>query len=136
MQERGQDPFIASKLERLLAETQFQDIQQQVRVIQFGMSSCYLSQHLELIIFFVGQDSDPIAGELMYSWKSAMRSIKPFLAPRLLKNPDEYSMVLERYFQECTHYNWHMKLWAVCACRSPTTTTTTAASSLSSPLSS
>ncbi|KAI7885585.1 S-adenosyl-L-methionine-dependent methyltransferase [Lichtheimia hyalospora FSU 10163] len=113
---RGQDPFIASKLERLLAETQFQDIQQQVRVIQFG------------------QDSDPIAGELMYSWKSAMRSIKPFLAPRLLKNPDEYSMVLERYFQECTHYNWHMKLWAVCACRSPTTTT--AASSLSSPLSS
>ncbi|CDS13309.1 hypothetical protein LRAMOSA05487 [Lichtheimia ramosa] len=121
MQERGQDPFVASKLERLLSEAQFQDVQQQVRVIQFG------------------QDSDPIAGEMMYSWKSAMRSIKPFLAPRLLKNPDEYSMVLERYFQECTHYNWHMKLWAVCACRPSTTTTTTATtttSSLSSPLSS
>lgn len=37
MQERGQDPFVASKLERLLSEAQFQDVQQQVRVIQFGM---------------------------------------------------------------------------------------------------
>lgn len=45
MQERGQDPFVASKLERLLSEAQFQDVQQQVRVIQFGMSY-YASHHV------------------------------------------------------------------------------------------
>lgn len=44
MQERGQDPFVASKLERLLSEAQFQDVQQQVRVIQFGMS--YHASHV------------------------------------------------------------------------------------------
>ncbi|KAI9322160.1 S-adenosyl-L-methionine-dependent methyltransferase [Dichotomocladium elegans] len=98
---RGQDPFIASKLETLLGEAQFADIQQQVRVIQFG------------------QDNDPIAGEMMWSWKSAMRSIKPFLAKRLLKNPEEYNHILERYFQDCTHYNWHMKIWALSARKPP-----------------
>ncbi|KAI7857000.1 S-adenosyl-L-methionine-dependent methyltransferase [Circinella umbellata] len=95
--DRGQDPWIASKLEQLLSDRTFDDIHQETRTIEFG------------------KEGDPIAGEMMWSWKSAMRSLKPFLADRLLKNPDEYNVVIERYFQECTHYHWHMKIWALCA---------------------
>ncbi|KAI9494496.1 S-adenosyl-L-methionine-dependent methyltransferase [Zychaea mexicana] len=112
MQDRGQDPWIASKLQNLLSDTTFNDVQQETRSIEFG------------------KDGDPIAGELLWSWKSAMRSLKPFLAHRLLKNPDEYSPVLERYFHECTHYHWHMKIWALSA-RKPTATSLAAASSSS-----
>ncbi|KAI8143189.1 S-adenosyl-L-methionine-dependent methyltransferase [Fennellomyces sp. T-0311] len=95
--DRGQDPWIASKLQPLMVDTAFADIQQDVRAIEFG------------------KEGDPIASEMLWSWKSVMRSLKPFLAQRLLKNPDEYTMVLERYFQECTHYHWHMKIWALSA---------------------
>ncbi|KAI9268925.1 S-adenosyl-L-methionine-dependent methyltransferase [Phascolomyces articulosus] len=111
---RGQDPWIASKLENLLSDRTFNDVQQETRTIEFG------------------QDGDPIAGEMMWSWKSAMRSLKPFLAHRLLKNPDEYNPVLERYFQECTHYHWHMKIWALCAQKPSSITTHSTASLIAS----
>lgn len=36
MQDRGQDPWIASKLEQLLAEASFDEIEKDVRVFNFG----------------------------------------------------------------------------------------------------
>ncbi|ORY94565.1 S-adenosyl-L-methionine-dependent methyltransferase [Syncephalastrum racemosum] len=95
--DRGQDIAIASKLHQLLEDARFHDIYQETRTFQFG------------------QEGDPIAGEMLWSWKAAMHSLKPFLAHRLLKNPDEYSAAIDRYIQECTLYNWHLKLWALCA---------------------
>ncbi|KAL1934950.1 hypothetical protein VTP01DRAFT_4090 [Rhizomucor pusillus] len=97
MQDRGQDPFIASKLSTLLTEAKFEDVQQETRTLDFG------------------RDTDPVAKEMLWSWKSAMQSLKPFLAHRLLKNPDEYNIALERYIHECKQHNWSMTLWAVCA---------------------
>lgn len=38
MQDRGQDPFIASKLSTLLTEAKFEDVQQETRTLDFGKS--------------------------------------------------------------------------------------------------
>lgn len=118
MQDRGQDPFIASKLSTLLTEAKFEDVQQETRTLDFGKSFldklCKRNQsntHSTVL----GRDTDPVAKEMLWSWKSAMQSLKPFLAHRLLKNPDEYNIALERYIHECKQYNWSMTLWAVCA---------------------
>ena len=54
MQDRGQDPWIASKLEQLLSDRTFEDIHQETRTIEFGKNIEMQSIDREAIIILKG----------------------------------------------------------------------------------
>ncbi|KAI8883266.1 S-adenosyl-L-methionine-dependent methyltransferase [Backusella circina FSU 941] len=97
LQERGQDPWIASKLGSLLNELNFDVKDRQMQNIEYGNLS------------------NPVSKEMIGNWKVAMLSFKPLLASKLVENPDHYHQLVDRYLQGCIHGDWVIKISAYCA---------------------
>ncbi|KAI7901348.1 S-adenosyl-L-methionine-dependent methyltransferase [Cokeromyces recurvatus] len=94
--ELGLDPWIGSKLENLLTETNFDVIE---------INQKYLDYSLPL---------DPVAKEMLINWKGAMLSIKPILAQRLNADNEKYKTIVDNYIEGITQAGWKVKMWALC----------------------
>ncbi|KAI8384566.1 S-adenosyl-L-methionine-dependent methyltransferase [Radiomyces spectabilis] len=94
--QRRQDPYIGSKLAKLLTNASFNIEMEDVRVLDYG------------------DDENPVSREMLWNWKNAMHSLKPLLGHRVTQHPDQYDMVVDRFIQDCDRYHWYVKLWAYC----------------------
>ncbi|KAI8072669.1 S-adenosyl-L-methionine-dependent methyltransferase [Gongronella butleri] len=98
---RGHDPWIVQHLDDLLANTGFELLDKQLKTVNYG------------------DRANPISQEMLWNWKSAMSAMKPILAPKLLRNRDDYPVFLDRYIQECETSGLMVQLGAFAARKPP-----------------
>ncbi|KAI7863333.1 S-adenosyl-L-methionine-dependent methyltransferase [Spinellus fusiger] len=90
MQERGQDPWIASKLGSLLKEHSFEDIHVDTKRVDFG------------------EPKNPISTEMLGNWKMALLSLRPVLCERLNVLPENYESKMEQLINDFIQYGWYV----------------------------
>ncbi|ORX44010.1 S-adenosyl-L-methionine-dependent methyltransferase [Hesseltinella vesiculosa] len=101
LQERGHDPFIVQHLEGLLVDGGFELLDKQLKTVNYG------------------ERGNPISQEMLWNWKMAMKSLKPLLGPKLLRQQEDYPFFIDRYIQECEQSGLIVQLGAFAARKPP-----------------
>ncbi|KAI9010402.1 S-adenosyl-L-methionine-dependent methyltransferase [Phycomyces nitens] len=92
MEERGQNPWVASQLGEMLKEKAFDHIELDQRKIDYA------------------DTVNPISREMLWNWKNVFMSLKPFLNEHLNATSQEYEEIVKQFAKECHQYGWSVNV--------------------------
>ncbi|KAL0074339.1 S-adenosyl-L-methionine-dependent methyltransferase [Phycomyces blakesleeanus] len=92
--EREQDPWIAAQLGDLLRQQSFENIELDLRKIDYG------------------EASNPISKEMLWNWKIVFLALKPYINLHFNASSQEYDDMVKQFSKECHKYGWVVKTLA------------------------